>query len=184
MDVCEEKFQSYKEREEHLIRHHTYPQDYFFAVTKFGINDKRQSMLVEHRKDHNSQRKEPKSGGRKSRGRAANPAADGGDTGESKDVQMTDAQSSVEEQQETETETAQDLSMVETPLVVNKVTATTKDAAVGDARNATVAGSAEKQRQHGPEVAEAEMEDLAGAMSSLKFVPRAIRLGPKQKPRR
>lgn len=176
MEACEDQFHTHIQREEHLICDHTYPEDYFFAVTKFGINNKRQSMLVEQRKEgreNNSQRKGSGCEGRKPKDHATKPTASGdtGDTGESKDVQMADADVLAERQQEI----AQGKSMIKTSLVPKEVTSTKK---------AVESGARQPSVQLDAAVKDTEMEDLAGAMSSLKFVPRAVQLGPKQKPRR
>ncbi|CAN8096822.1 unnamed protein product [Discula destructiva] len=183
VEVCEHKFQSYGERQEHLIKDHTYPENYFFAVAKFGLNNKRQSMLVEHRKerkDSDSQRKTPHHDERKPRkpkGHAAKPEGD--DNGESRDVQMTDVETPVKGHQEP----VRDTSMTGTPPMADRLT-DTKDVAMDSLRKAAAVMPSKKREQQDPAVVDTEMEDLAGAMSSLKFVPRSIRLAPKQKPRR
>lgn len=185
MEVCRDKFQSFREREQHLTQDHAYPQNYFFAVTKFGINAKRQSMLVEHDREHNSQRKGSRSRGRKSKSHAAKPAAQRGDTTDSREEPMADAEGPVEDYQPVEETqgTAPDVSMGETPWAAGNSGAT-RDMATASVSNPRVAKPSEQQRQQGSADADTEMDDLAGAMLSLKFVPRAVRLGTKPKPHR
>lgn len=84
---------------------------------------------------------------------------------------MADADVLAERQQEI----AQGKSMIKTSLVPKEVTSTKK---------AVESGARQPSVQLDAAVKDTEMEDLAGAMSSLKFVPRAVQLGPKQKPRR
>ncbi|ROV88579.1 hypothetical protein VSDG_09132 [Cytospora chrysosperma] len=48
VETCDEKCKTPAERRAHLIERHMYPANYFFAVTKVGI-DRRQSMLVERK---------------------------------------------------------------------------------------------------------------------------------------
>lgn len=109
-----------------------FPANYFFAVTKFGI-DRRQSMLVEYRKK----------GGKQQNG--SNP-------------QERKAKNNTEESTATdagagETEATKDIPMTESQELASK-----QEVAV-----------------------DAAMEDLTGAMSSLKFIPRTVRLGPRQR---
>lgn len=182
MEVCEAKFQSFQKRKQHLVHDHAFPPNYFFAVTKYGIDAKRQSMLVEHDREHNSRRKgSSRSGGRNPKGpAAAKPAAQRGDTTESRDEPMADVEAPAEEKQES----APDVAMSETPQSAGN-TGATNDGAMDGVSKPAVAESSEKQQERGlAGVVDTEMEDLAGAMSSLKFVPRAIRLGAKPKPRR
>lgn len=134
VEGCGDKFKSQGKRQDHLIKTHLYPTNYFFAVTKFGI-DRRQSMLVEYRKKgavqskaHGSMEKNLKDSSEKS---AAAGRQGEEDVGVSKDVSMREAVDSAEKKQEK----------------------TTSDIV---------------------------MEDLADAMSSLKFIPRTVRLRPKK----
>lgn len=179
MEVCEVKFQSFQERERHLTQDHTYPSNYFFAVTKFGINSQRQSMLIERDREHDIQRKGSRSEGRKSKSHAAKPAAQRGDTTKLRDEPMADAEGPAEENQQS----APKVSVSETPRAAGNTGATEDVASIG-VSNPAVTGPSEQQGQQVPVNEDTEMEDLAGAMSSLKFVPRALRLGIRAKPRR
>lgn len=179
MEACEDKFKSYKQRKEHLIQDHAYPHNYFFAVTKFGI-DRRQSMLVEHRHGRRRQPKQFHSKKQNSKDHAVEPAGQGCVTGESKDVPMTDVESkwATKGQQEV----AEDVPMIETGQPTK--TEPTRDLTIGDAAKLTNTKPTERRTKQESAVVDAEMEGLVGAMSSLKFVPRAIKFGPKQKARR
>lgn len=126
-----------------------YPANYFFAVTKYGI-DRRQSMLVEEHKG-------PGSWHARSRPQAQRPESDAkmsslvhGDDNDvvaSKDVSMGEDGTDVEAPEPIPIRNNGD------PTEAKQVTA----------------------------IADAEMDDLASSMSSLKFVPRTLRLGPKKK---
>ncbi|KAF3771435.1 hypothetical protein M406DRAFT_32736 [Cryphonectria parasitica EP155] len=133
VETCGERFKGIGKRQDHLIMSHKYPANYFFAVTKFGI-DGRKSMLVDDYKHRGNWQKGP-------RGRKPNKANGTGSRLASKNIprEAEESRNSPDEKKEATGENQ------ETPGV------------------------------------DAQMEDLAGAMSALRFVPRAIRLGPKHK---
>lgn len=178
METCRDSFKSYKERKGHLIINHTYPHNYFFAVTKFGI-DRRQSMLVEHRRGKdNRPRKECRPEEQHAQSLAVNPASQNGNGGESKDVPMTD----VERPAGGQPEAAEDVPTTETGQPAHGQS--TRDLIVVEARKkSSNAETSERQAKQDSAAVDAEMEGLVGAVSSLTFVPRAIRLGPKQRAR-
>ncbi|KAK7735874.1 hypothetical protein SLS53_007251 [Cytospora paraplurivora] len=168
VETCDEKRKTPAERRAHLIEQHIYPANYFFAVTKVGI-DRRQSMLVERNegKAQTNQR-----GGRRPRGQKADKRTGkdttedmdkGGVAGESKDVPMREADEPSQRQH----------SINQTNVGEN---ASAEDKGV-------LVSLPDKPADAGTEAAvvDTEMADLSAAMSSLKFVPRAVRFGPRQR---
>ncbi|KAI1106254.1 hypothetical protein F4804DRAFT_330436 [Jackrogersella minutella] len=126
VEGCDRKCGTPQKRRSHLIDKHMYPKNYFFAVTKEGV-DGRQSLLLEggHRRRRSSTATATNGGGPKS-------------TGRRQSLQQVETSKPVAEEPRKETpETAS------SPL----------------------------------EVPDTEMEDLAGAMSALQFIPTSIRFG-------
>ncbi|OTA95723.1 hypothetical protein M434DRAFT_393584 [Hypoxylon sp. CO27-5] len=124
VEGCDRKCRTPQKRRSHLIDKHMYPKNYFFAVTKEGV-DGRKSLLLEsgHRRRKSSTA--TNSSGPKSPGRR------------------------------------QSLSQIEFPKTgeeVPKTETSTKVSSPTEARDI-------------------EMEDLAGAMSALQFVPMSVRFG-------
>ncbi|KUI65231.1 hypothetical protein VM1G_00692 [Cytospora mali] len=161
VETCDEKCKTPAERRTHLVEQHMYPANYFFAVTKVGI-DRRQSMLVEHNqgKPQTSQRdgrrcRAQKADKKTSRNANANVSKDGG-AGTSKDVPMREPDDPGHHGQ------AEKVSVEDNALPTSEPIVTTGE-------------GIEKA------AVDTEMEDLAGAISSLKFVPRAVRFGPRQR---
>lgn len=176
MEACEYIFKSYKQRKEHLIKDHAYPRNYFFAVTKFGI-DRRQSMLVDHRRGKTSQhRGSPER--RKNQSQGVKATVENCETGESNDMPMADAARFAKEEEEA----VEDVTMVETGQAAGMafIRKFTGDKATKSLR----AKAPERQAIQDSTAIDAEIDGITSAMSSLKFVPRVIRLGPKQQPRR
>ncbi|KAI1465276.1 uncharacterized protein F4812DRAFT_462119 [Daldinia caldariorum] len=124
VEGCDRKCRTPQKRRNHLIDKHMYPKNYFFAVTRDGV-DGRQSLLIEsgHRRRRSSTTTNgsgPKTAGRR-----------------------------------------QSLRQTETP-------------------NSGAQESQAEVPKAAPPPAEApdtEMEDLAGAMSALRFIPTSIRFG-------
>lgn len=132
VETCAEKFKAFKRREDHLVKSHMFPNNYFFAVTKYGI-DERRSMLCN-----------PK--GEKYRNNARR----------SKTIPINDTEKpTVAKQATSRTEASKDTVMAESPP---------------DAADLQAAAAVDT-----------EMEDLTEALSSMKFVPRTVRFGPKQR---
>ncbi|KAJ4423962.1 hypothetical protein N0V82_001390 [Gnomoniopsis sp. IMI 355080] len=177
MEACENKFKSYKQRREHLIDDHAYPRNYFFAVTKYGI-DRRQSMLVEHSRGKPRQHKNSLPERQRPQNHVVEAAGKNGDAGESKDVPMADAVTSEKVQQEV----MDDVPMVETGQTAGIEPA--KSLTAGEVRKSSNLKAPERQAIQDLAAVDAETDGITSAMSSLKFVPRAIRLGPKQQSRR
>ncbi|KAF6812181.1 C2H2 type zinc finger domain protein [Colletotrichum sojae] len=137
VESCERKCMTPQKRRMHLIDKHMYPKNFFFAVTREGI-DGRRSLLVEgghHRRTSSSVK--VKDSKRKS--------------------SLQDPSSSKGQSQQS----AEDHEKNDDGASAQKQDASTKPTA-----------------QHAPtERPDTEMEDLAGAMSALQFVPNSVRFG-------
>ncbi|KAK7717347.1 hypothetical protein SLS64_002837 [Diaporthe eres] len=182
VETCAEKRKSPAERRAHLIETHKYPTNYFFAVTKAGV-DRRQSMLV-HRnegKPRANQRNNARPQGQQG-GKDATP-----DIAEGSGVQKNTpaGKSSAEE--------AVDVEMVgpHTPVfqdqLGNENTGKSSIASGNKGGDIAVLGVISDALSDHHAVAkrdaavqDTDMETLTGAMSSLKFVPRNVRLGSKK----
>jgi hypothetical protein len=116
----------------HMIDKHMFPKNYFFAVTKDGI-DGRRSLLVE---------------GGHNRRRSSNAA-------QAKETKRR--------------ESLQGLAESKGPLEKSAKGTDPPDSAAKQRSSPASAESREKPDE--------DMEDLAGAMSSLQFVPSSIRFG-------
>ncbi|KAI0540810.1 hypothetical protein GGR58DRAFT_88469 [Xylaria digitata] len=130
VEGCDRKCRTPFKRRNHLIDKHMYPKNYFFALTKDGI-DGRQSLL--------------KDGGHRRR----------------KSSTATNASVSKTSQRR------QSLRQAETP------------GPHGEERKKPTPASPRKSPGKAPpvEAPDVEMDDLAGAMSSLQFVPTSIKFG-------
>ncbi|KAI0114824.1 hypothetical protein F4814DRAFT_417177 [Daldinia grandis] len=124
VEGCDRKCRTPQKRRSHLIDKHMYPKNYFFGITKDGV-DGRQSLLIEY-------------GHRRRRSSTTTNGSGPKTTGRRQSLRQTDT--AKPEAQEPKTET----SKVAPPRA---------------------------------EVPDMEMEDLAGAMSALQFVPTSIRFG-------
>lgn len=169
VETCDEKCKTPTERRLHLVERHMYPANYFFAVTKVGI-DRRQSMLVERNqgKPQSKQRDSGRPRGHKAdkkTGKKTNAETEKGDaTNQSNDVDMQDSDGLGPQKYRPDQIMAGERVSVE-------------DTSVHTSRSYKPTSEATDKA-----VVDKEMEDLAGAMSSLKFVPRAVRFGPRQRP--
>ncbi|KAI8962479.1 hypothetical protein F5Y11DRAFT_191438 [Daldinia sp. FL1419] len=114
VEGCDRKCRTPQKRRSHLIDKHMYPKNYFFGVTKDGV-DGRQSLLIE-------------SGHRRRRSSTATNGSGPKTNGRRQSLRQVDTETS-------------------------------------------------KTTSHPDEVPDTEMEDLAGAMSALQFVPTSIRFG-------
>ncbi|XXH04627.1 Component of the SF3b subcomplex of the U2 snRNP [Hypoxylon texense] len=124
VEGCDRKCRTPQKRRSHLIDKHMYPKNYFFAVTKEGV-DGRQSLLLE--------------GGHRRRRSSTATVGSGPKTAvRRQSLQKTEVSKPNPEEPKTQTSKAA-AAPVETP--------------------------------------DTEMEDLAGAMSALQFVPMSIRFG-------
>ncbi|ORY69928.1 uncharacterized protein BCR38DRAFT_454827 [Pseudomassariella vexata] len=126
VEGCDRKCATPQKRRMHLIDKHMYPKNYFFAVTREGI-DGRNSLLLE--------------GGHPRRKSSASQH------GESKAVSRRQSLRQTDASNETD------------PEEVKPLAKTSEEAATAK------------------EPVDTEMDDLAGAMSSLQFVPTSIRFG-------
>ncbi|KAG7121462.1 hypothetical protein HYQ44_003813 [Verticillium longisporum] len=130
VEGCERKCMTHQKRRMHLIDKHMYPKNFFFAVTKAGI-DGRSSLLIEE-------------GHHRRRSSVGNP-------NNAKSLRRRSGQ------QEPTT-------------------------SPGEAGQSTAGGAKTTQAKAQPTTGHSErpdtdMEDLAGAMSSLQFIPNAVRFG-------
>lgn len=168
VETCNEKCSTPTERRVHLIERHMYPANYFFAVTKVGI-DRRQSMLVE--RNQGKPQAKQRDGGRprgqkagKNTGKKAIAETNKGDAAhESKDVAMQEPDEPGPQGHGAD----ENIAGEKAPAEDRSVPTSESNKPTGEATNKAVVDT--------------EMEDLAGAMSSLKFVPRAVRFGPRQR---
>ncbi|KAI0383143.1 hypothetical protein F5Y04DRAFT_251924 [Hypomontagnella monticulosa] len=124
VEGCDRKCRTPQKRRSHLIDKHMYPKNYFFAVTKEGV-DGRRSLLLE-------------GGHRRRRSSTATNASGPKTTGRRQSIQQTEPSKSVPEEPKAEKTSPP---------------------------------------EHPVEVPDTEMEDLAGAMSALQFVPTSVRFG-------
>lgn len=155
-----------------------YPKDYFFAVTKFGI-DRRQSMLVDYVKKGRKEGRETRPERSNSPGKVVEAFNFEGDSPE-KDTPMSEAVSPGVKTYGAGTGS-------NSP----RLKAVVKADPMEDKAHPQEAGMCVKasmcEAAHSlvkkDEAASSDtvMDDLTGAMSSLKFVPRTIRLKAKQK---
>ncbi|KAK1998275.1 zinc finger protein [Colletotrichum falcatum] len=130
VEGCERKCMTPQKRRMHLIDKHGFPKNYFFAVTKEGI-DGRRSLLVEgghHRRKSSSAFSTTKESRRRS-------------------------------------------GILESSAPQAKEPQTTGEAATKMSTEPTPTGLVTSERP------DTEMDDLAGAMSALQFVPNSVRFG-------
>lgn len=186
VETCTEKRKTPAERRAHLIETHKYPTNYFFAVTKAGV-DHRQSMLV-HRNEgkprttqRNNARPQGQKGEKKQTGKDATP-----DTAERSDVQKN-APTDDTSAKPVDVEMGGSDTWVSKDQLGNEDTGktnTTGSNELGDiaALGRTLDPLSDHQavRNLKAPIQDTDMETLAGAMSSLKFVPRNVRLGSKK----
>lgn len=177
MEACKDSFKSHKQRKDHLIKEHAYPYNYFFAVTKFGI-DRRQSMLVEKRRGKGIQDKGSRSEEQTAKVHELKPVDEYGDARGSEDVPMMNASTSTEDEQDV----VEDVAMVESGHAADATP--TRDLKAGVARQTSDTKLSEGQTSQASAASDAELEDVMSAMSSLKFVPRSIQMGSKKPARR
>lgn len=173
MEDCEDSFKSYKQRKDHLIKEHAYPYNYFFAVTKFGI-DRRQSMLVDKSRGKSNQDKGSRPGKQTAKVHELEPAGEDGDARGSEDVPMVNASVTTAAEQDV----VEDVPMVEPGHAAGATP--TRDLKAGIAGRISDTKPSEGQASKASAALDAELEDITSAMSSLKFVPRSIRLGSKK----
>ncbi|KAI1761458.1 hypothetical protein GGR53DRAFT_505570 [Hypoxylon sp. FL1150] len=126
VEGCDRKCRTPQKRRSHLIDKHMYPKNYFFAVTKEGV-DGRQSLLLE-----------------------------GGHRRRSSTVTSSNGQKIAARRRS--------LQQAEVPV-------SNKEAPKTQASRVTTSD----------EKPDTEMEDLAGAMSALQFVPMSVQFGRKGK---
>ncbi|KAK0621391.1 hypothetical protein B0T17DRAFT_533904 [Bombardia bombarda] len=147
METCERKCMTPQKRRMHLIDKHMYPKNFFFAVTRDGI-DGRRSLLLEggHSHRRRSSVTSTAAAAKAAAARAAqNPAAAAAVVA----MDKSDGDCTEKKHQ-------------------------------GEAMDGVVTAAAAADRPKSPEKApppDVEMDNLAGAMSSLQFIPPSIRFG-------
>ncbi|CAJ2506348.1 Uu.00g004780.m01.CDS01 [Anthostomella pinea] len=135
VEACDRKCRTPYKRRNHLIDKHMYPKNYFFAVTKDGI-DGRQCLLV--------------NGGHHRRKSSTATTASG--------AKAASRRQSLRQTESTKAGTDEPNDTARQNVVKQ------------DSRD-----TSEEAPQ--PEVPDIQMEDLAGAMSSLRFVPPSVTFG-------
>lgn len=131
VEDCDRKCRTPYKRRNHLIDKHMYPKNYFFALTKNGI-DGRQSLLVDV-------------GHRRRRSSTATTAT----------TSSSQRRQSLRQQEAPKPHEGEKM----------EVTPVTTRASPGEPKPTSV------------EAPDTKMDDLAGAMSSLQFVPSAVKFG-------
>ncbi|KAH7251988.1 hypothetical protein BKA59DRAFT_525354 [Fusarium tricinctum] len=130
VEGCERKCMTHQKRRMHLIDKHMYPKNFFFAVTRDGI-DGRRSLLNDSSSHHRRRSSTNSQATKNSRRRAS-----------LKEGETSPSQQEPKSQQEPRSPTAQRVER--------------------------------KEEKVKPDT---DMTDLAGAMSSLSFVPPSVRFG-------
>ena len=165
MEGCERKCGSSDKRRRHLIDKHSFPRNFFFSITQYGI-DGRQSLLVDDgRRQHHHRRQSSTSTVTKKdmlrrraasinmTGTAASPTTTKPATTDNEDDDDNDDDDDEEE---------------ETPPKHSATKAPTGE------RKGRPKEAPKPKPKEAPDV---DMDDLAGAMSSMTFIPRSVRFG-------
>ncbi|KAI3398286.1 hypothetical protein diail_9624 [Diaporthe ilicicola] len=194
VETCDEKRKTPAERRAHLIETHKYPTNYFFAVTKAGV-DHRQSMLV-HRNEakpranqRNNARHQGQNGGKKRTGKDAtsdhtegtsiqkNAPIDDDMNGSGEqpiDIPMGGSDDSNPQGQRDDTDNG-------TRIGTHSAASATRRAGIVTPKGKSTSQSDQQAYKNRDAASQdADMDTLTGAMSSLKFVPRNLRLGSKK----
>lgn len=188
VETCVEKRETPGARRAHLIETHRYPINYFFAVTKAGV-DHRQSMLV-HRNEgrpranqRNSSHQKGQKGGKKHTGKDARPdvqmnaPSDDGMNGSAEqpaDVAMGEHDDSHSRGHRNDLHNDANIGK-------DSTTGANTSAGIATPRGASTSQSDQQAGvKREAAVQDIDMDNLTGALSSLKFVPRNLRLGPKK----
>ncbi|KAJ0116462.1 hypothetical protein J7T55_007442 [Diaporthe amygdali] len=190
VETCVEKRKTPAERRAHLIETHKYPTNYFFAVTKAGV-DHRQSMLV-HRsesKPRANQRNNPRHQGQKEgkkHTKNAAPKTIGGSDVQSTASNDDGVNDSVAQPADVPMGGSDDPGPQDQTGYADTSSGNTIGISKGDDEEPPRRASISQSGQQAGDDREAsflqdtDMENLTGAMSSLRFVPRNIRLGSKK----
>ena len=153
----------------HLIDKHCYPKNYFFAVTREGV-DGRRSMLLEggHRRRASS------SAAKSAAPDAVGKAGDGVGSGAGAGAPRRREDDTPMEGVTTETKPGPDPEPQSKPPSA----ATTDEEQQRQLQGPEQQG--DQKREPPGEAADVAMEDLSGAMSALRFVPPSIRFGQRR----
>ncbi|KAM7207384.1 hypothetical protein V8F20_002264 [Naviculisporaceae sp. PSN 640] len=147
VETCDRKCMTASKRNRHLVDKHHFPRNYFFSVTTRGI-DGRMSMLNEEPRWKRNQHHEPR--GQQEYTKKA-PIALGDPVTEPRTYPIRGQ-----------------------PEATAHVTAPSTTDGDPIELDPVVDDTAQERR---PEPVDVQMDDLAGAMSSLQFVPQSIRFG-------
>lgn len=151
MEDCERKCGTPQKRRRHLIDKHRYPRNYFFAVTKVGIDGRRSLLTDGHARRRSST------------------------TNSAKETHKDESAGAGQKLERNDTDPR--------PLAGEKADNTESQPQVGNDEKMDDGGhpdeTVKEKKAQEPErqQPDTEMEDLAGAMSSLRFVPTTIRFG-------
>lgn len=184
VETCAEKRKTPVERRAHLIETHKYPANYFFAVTKAGV-DRRQSMLVNRNesKPRTNQRdnahQQGRKGGKKRSGKDATPGV-AGVNGFQKSATTDDGAAELVDvaMGDPDNPASQDQLNNDGGKDNNKRAASHDVAAL--VGSSGILPKHQAVQDHKTAAHDTDMEQLTGAMSSLKFVPRNVRLASKK----
>ena len=155
--MCDKMCSSARKRKMHLIDKHGYPKDYEFRIVEWGIEG-RSSLL-----------REPKGKGRRAGGRRRSLTLD-------KKVETEKGKSGAKEGKEEDTmDVDEDIKYPAPPAALPAIREAAK------AQLAAVPKSMQLAEHPAVEAKTSEdamnVDELAGAMSALRFVPTSVRLG-------
>ncbi|KAL1902575.1 hypothetical protein Sste5346_001017 [Sporothrix stenoceras] len=166
VEGCERKCGSSDKRRRHLIDKHSFPRNFFFSITQYGI-DGRQSLLIDDgRRSHHHRRQSSTSTVTKKdimRRRAASINMTGTEASPPPTAATKPATSDNDDDEDDDSDEEEK----KTPPKVN----TPKAAAEKNGR------PKEAPKPKPKEVQDVDMDDLTGAMSSMTFIPRSVRFG-------
>ncbi|CAK7232083.1 hypothetical protein SBRCBS47491_008147 [Sporothrix bragantina] len=154
VEGCERKCGSSDKRRRHLIDKHSFPRNFFFSITQYGI-DGRQSLLNDDgRRQHHRRQSSTSTVTKKdmARRRAASISMTGTATSPTTSRTISNETENDNEDNDDENE---------------------EETAAGQVK----AGGKSTRAPAVKEAPDVEMDDLAGAMSSMTFIPRSVRFG-------
>ncbi|KJR82309.1 c2h2 type zinc finger domain containing protein [Sporothrix schenckii 1099-18] len=166
VEGCERKCGSSDKRRRHLIDKHSFPHNFFFSITQYGI-DGRQSLLVDDGRRQHHHRRQSSTGTvtKKDVVRRRTASINMTGTGAASPSAAAPNPASGGTEDDDDDSDAKDEGK---PLPKGHGT---KVAAERDRRSQ---GAPKAMPKDMPDV---DMEDLTGAMSSMTFIPRSVRFG-------
>ncbi|KAK0732756.1 hypothetical protein B0T21DRAFT_369628 [Apiosordaria backusii] len=149
VETCDKVCMTPQKRQMHLIAKHMYPKNFFFGITRYGIDGRRSLLLDEKKKSSNNKN-----------------ATHG--TGSHPDRRSSLASASSESSKELRQQQVQD----------ETSGSTTEKPAFKAAEHQDNDMQVEPTQPASPErKPDVDMEDISAAMSALQFVPRGVRFG-------